>query len=186
MSLLGEIKRRKVFQVAAVYAVVAWLTIQIVDVVGEPLNLPGWIDAVVIVLLAVGFPIAVILAWAFDLTPQGIKVDSKARGSSVPAQGNPTASMTILAENPDLAEFLLKANAGEVLAPNEQARLDYYLVRTFFNMEWTYNEVPESVYPIARWRAVMNEPARRRSWEAHEAELSKAFVEFVEENVLNR
>ncbi len=97
-----------------------------------------------------------------------------------------TESMTILAENPDLAEFLLKANAGEVLAPNEQARLDYYLVRTFFNMEWTYNEVPESVYPIARWRAVMNEPARRRSWEAHEAELSKAFVEFVEENVLNR
>ena len=79
MSLLGEIKRRKVFQVAAVYAVVAWLIIQIIDVVGEPLGLPVWIDAVVIVLLAVGFPIAVILAWAFDLTPQGIKPDSHGR-----------------------------------------------------------------------------------------------------------
>jgi len=76
MSLLGEIKRRKVFQVAAVYAVVAWLVIQVVDVVNEPLNLPDWLDAVVIVLLAVGFPIAVILAWAFDLTPQGVKADS--------------------------------------------------------------------------------------------------------------
>ncbi len=86
MSFLGEIKRRKVFQVAAVYAVVAWLVVQIVDVVGEPLNLPGWIDAVVIVLLAAGFPIAVILAWAFDLTPQGIKADSAIQGSSSPAQ----------------------------------------------------------------------------------------------------
>ena len=97
-----------------------------------------------------------------------------------------TESMTILAENPDLAEFLLRANAGEVLPPHEQARLDYYFVRTFFNAEWTYNEVPESLYPIARWRVVMNEPARQRSWEAHKAELSTAFVEFIDENVFNR
>ena len=75
MSLLGEIKRRKVFQVAAVYAVVAWLIIQIIDVVSEPLSLPVWLDTVVIVLLAVGFPVAVILAWAFDLTPEGVVKD---------------------------------------------------------------------------------------------------------------
>ena len=67
-SFLAEIKRRKVFHVAAVYAVVAWLTIQIVDVIGEPLHLPDWLDTVVIILLAVGFPIAVILAWAMSLT----------------------------------------------------------------------------------------------------------------------
>ncbi len=73
MSFLGEIKRRKVFQVAAVYAVVAWLIIQIIDVISEPLSLPNWFDTVAILLLAIGFPIAVILAWAFDLTPQGIK-----------------------------------------------------------------------------------------------------------------
>ncbi|MCZ6475508.1 MAG: hypothetical protein O6700_04225, partial [Gammaproteobacteria bacterium] len=86
MSFLGDIKRRKVFQVAAVYVVVAWLLIQVVDVVGAPLNLPSWIDAVVIVLLAVGFPIAVILAWAFDLTPQGVKPDSGDQASGVPVQ----------------------------------------------------------------------------------------------------
>ena len=85
-SFLGEIKRRKVFQVAAVYAVVAWLTIQIVDVVSEPLNLPEWLDTVVIILLAVGFPIAVILAWAFDLTPEGIKADADVRARDVTAQ----------------------------------------------------------------------------------------------------
>lgn len=78
MSMLQEIRRRKVFQVAAVYSVVAWLVIQVVDVVNEPLNLPGWLDTVVIVLLGVGFPIAVILAWAFDLTPEGIRSASDA------------------------------------------------------------------------------------------------------------
>jgi hypothetical protein len=85
-SFLGEIKRRKVFQVAAVYAVVAWLTIQIVDIVNEPLNLPDWLDTVVIILLAVGFPIAVILAWAFDLTPEGIKSDADVRARDATVQ----------------------------------------------------------------------------------------------------
>jgi len=72
MSFLAEIKRRKVFQVAAVYLIVAWLIVQVVDVVNDPLRLPGWFDTVVIVMLAIGFPIAVILAWAFDLTDAGV------------------------------------------------------------------------------------------------------------------
>jgi len=76
MSFLGEIKRRKVFQVAAVYAVMAWLVIQVIDVISDPLKLPEWLDTVVIVLLAVGFPIALVLAWAFDLTPAGIKPEA--------------------------------------------------------------------------------------------------------------
>ena len=76
MSFLGEIRRRKVFQVAAVYAVVAWLLVQVITSISEPLSLPDWADTLVIVLLAVGFPIAVILAWAFDLTSQGIRSES--------------------------------------------------------------------------------------------------------------
>jgi adenylate cyclase len=86
MSFWGEIKRRKVFRVAAVYAVVGWLIIQVVSAVAEPLRLPDWIDTVTIVLLIAGFPIAVILAWAFDITADGIvstpphpKIDSKAQ-----------------------------------------------------------------------------------------------------------
>jgi len=75
MSFLGEIKRRKVFQVTAVYAVVAWLVIQVVDVIGGPLNLPDWFATVAIVLLGIGFPIAAILAWVVDMTPAGIEVD---------------------------------------------------------------------------------------------------------------
>jgi hypothetical protein len=72
MSFLGELKRRKIAQVAAVYLVVAWLLVQVIDVINEPLSLPSWFDTVVILLLAIGFPIAVILAWAFDLTPEGV------------------------------------------------------------------------------------------------------------------
>ena len=73
MSLPGEIKRRKILQVAAAYAVVAWVVIQIVDVIIEPLGLPEWLDTVVILVFVVGFPITMILTWVFDLTPEGIK-----------------------------------------------------------------------------------------------------------------
>jgi Tol biopolymer transport system component len=73
MSFLAEVKRRKVFQVAAMYAVVAWLLIQVITSVETPLNLPDWVDTFVITLLIVGFPIALVFAWAFDVTPQGIK-----------------------------------------------------------------------------------------------------------------
>ena len=71
MSFLGEIKRRKVFQVVAVYAVVAWLIMQVIDVVNEPLSLPGWFDTAIIVALIVGFPLAVVLAWAYQVIPGG-------------------------------------------------------------------------------------------------------------------
>ena len=58
---------------AIAYAIVAWLVIQVVVAVKAPLHLPGWADTLVIVLLAAGFPIAIVLAWMFDLTPEGLK-----------------------------------------------------------------------------------------------------------------
>ena len=69
MGLFQELRRRKVTRVAAVYVVTAWLLLQIVDVVGDPLGLPDWFAKVVIVLLAIGLPVALIVAWAFELTP---------------------------------------------------------------------------------------------------------------------
>ena len=72
-SLLRELQRRNVFKVAAAYAIVSWLLIQIIVSVEAPLALPPWSDTLVIVLLAVGFVIAVFLAWAYELTPDGIK-----------------------------------------------------------------------------------------------------------------
>lgn len=72
MSIVSEIKRRKVGQVAAVYLIVAWLIAQVIDVVNDPLNLPPWFATAVLVLLGAGFPIAVIFAWIFDITPDGV------------------------------------------------------------------------------------------------------------------
>ncbi|MGH8496145.1 MAG: TPR end-of-group domain-containing protein [Gammaproteobacteria bacterium] len=70
---MDELKRRKVFQVGAVYLIVGWLLIQIADSAFAPLNLPAWAQTLVIVLVAFGFPVAVILAWALEVTPAGIK-----------------------------------------------------------------------------------------------------------------
>jgi TolB-like protein len=69
----AELRRRKVVRVALIYLVAAWLVIQVADAVFEPLGLPGWSLKLVIVLAALGFPLACALAWAFDVTPQGIE-----------------------------------------------------------------------------------------------------------------
>jgi hypothetical protein len=71
MSLFRELKQRKVFRVAAVYVVLAWGILQVVDVVSEPLSLPLWFSTVTILLLAIGFPIALVFSWIFDFGPQG-------------------------------------------------------------------------------------------------------------------
>lgn len=70
--LLERLRRRRVVRVALVYAVVAWLLVQIAAVTFPHLRLPSWAVTLVIVLAALGFPLAVILAWAFDVTPGGV------------------------------------------------------------------------------------------------------------------
>ena len=76
MKLVSELKRRNVFRVAAAYLVVSWLIVQIVSAIREPLGLPVWFETMVLVLLAIAFPFALILAWAYELTPDGIRTDS--------------------------------------------------------------------------------------------------------------
>jgi len=82
MSFFAELKRRNVFRVGVAYGIVAWLIAQIISVVQNPLHLPEWFATAVIVLLLVGFPLAIFFAWAYELTPEGIKVAS----SEGPAQ----------------------------------------------------------------------------------------------------
>ena len=85
-SFFSELKRRNVYKVAVAYAIVGWLLVQIATQVFPFLEIPNWVVRLVIVLVAVGFPIALVIAWAFEATPEGIKrtedVDlSAARGS---------------------------------------------------------------------------------------------------------
>ena len=72
-GLLAELKRRNVFRVAAAYAVVAWLLIQVGDVASDSLGFPDWFMPMLFVLLGLGFPIALVISWAFEMTPEGMK-----------------------------------------------------------------------------------------------------------------
>jgi len=72
-SVWGELKRRNVVRVAIAYAIVSWLLIEVSTTTFPMLNLPGWAATLVTVLLLIGFPVAVIFAWAYELTPEGLK-----------------------------------------------------------------------------------------------------------------
>ncbi|MFW6085556.1 MAG: tetratricopeptide repeat protein [Gemmatimonadota bacterium] len=72
-SFFAEMKRRRVFRVMAVYGAVAFVVLQLADIAFEPLGLPDWTMTFVVVLAMLGFPIAVVLAWAFESTPDGVR-----------------------------------------------------------------------------------------------------------------
>jgi TolB-like protein len=72
-SFFAELKRRNVYKVAVAYAVVAWLLMQIASQIFPFFEIPNWIVRMVILLLVIGFPVALIIAWAFEATPEGIK-----------------------------------------------------------------------------------------------------------------
>jgi TolB-like protein/Tfp pilus assembly protein PilF len=76
-SFFAELKRRNVYKVAVAYAVASWLLIQIATQVFPFFEIPNWAVRLVVVLLALGFPVALILAWAFEITPEGIKRESE-------------------------------------------------------------------------------------------------------------
>jgi TolB-like protein/tetratricopeptide (TPR) repeat protein len=73
MSFFEELKRRNVFRVAIGYVITAWLLLQVVDLVLENINAPDWVMQVFMLALAIGFPLAVFFAWAFEMTPEGVK-----------------------------------------------------------------------------------------------------------------
>jgi len=72
-GFLEELKRRHVWRVAVAYAIAAWLLVQIATQVFPFFNIPNWVVRVVVLLLALGFPVAVAFAWVFELTPEGIR-----------------------------------------------------------------------------------------------------------------
>ena len=72
-NFFGELKRRNVYKVAIAYAVIAWLLIQAGSILFPTFEAPGWVMKAFVAIIAAGFPIALVLAWAFELTPEGIK-----------------------------------------------------------------------------------------------------------------
>ncbi len=95
MSLFSELKRRNVFKVGGAYLVVAWLVIQVADTVAPQLGLPEWAPRFITLLVLLGFPLALVLAWIFDITPEGIRADATPGTKQVLAVGTVVA-MAIL------------------------------------------------------------------------------------------
>lgn len=149
MSFWAEIRRRKVFQVAAAYAVVAWLLIEIVSTIEAPLNLPGWFDTFVIVVLAIGFPVALVLSWAFDLTPDGV---ASAGGSRDTASGRRSAGVFA-----NLTQLLILAAVGFLVA-------DEYLFGT--DVGESPEALPASAGFVNRFShtITVDQPAENNRW----------------------
>lgn len=88
-SFFAELKRRNVFKVGVAYTIVAWLLIQVIVSIEAPLHLPNWSDTLIIILLAIGFPVALILAWAYEMTPEGVrKTQAATPEENIPGHSN--------------------------------------------------------------------------------------------------
>jgi TolB-like protein len=96
-SFFAELKRRNVYKVAVAYAVVGWLLVQVATQVFPFLEIPNWVVRLVIALVAIGFPIALVIAWAFEATPEGIKRTETADAMPAPARHKKHAWIYIVA-----------------------------------------------------------------------------------------
>ena len=106
-ELFTELKRRNVYKVAAAYAVVGWLLIQISTQVFPFLEIPNWAIRLVISVTALGFPVALIIAWAFELTPEGIKRTEDADAARLRSRGGLWIAVVVVAAALSLGLFFL-------------------------------------------------------------------------------
>lgn len=81
-QFLNELRRRKTIRVITVYAATAFIILQVVDLIAEPLRLPEWTMTLLIVLLIVGFAISALLSWIYDITPEGV-LKTGSQGSEI-------------------------------------------------------------------------------------------------------
>src|SRR5262249_21854673 len=98
MNFFSELKRRNVYKVAVAYAVAAWLTIQAASIFLPAFNAPQWAMQIVLLILVVGFPIALVFSWAFEITPEGIvrESDVEAGESITHHTGRKIVALTIV------------------------------------------------------------------------------------------
>src|SRR5438046_5061701 len=118
-KFFAELKRRKVYSVAVTYAIVGWLLIQIVTQVFPPFEIPNWAERLVILAIIIGFPIALVMAWLFDLTRYGIirteDLSSEAR-IELPHLANSTEKSIAVLPFSDLSPAKDHAYFGEGIA----------------------------------------------------------------------
>jgi TolB-like protein/Tfp pilus assembly protein PilF len=106
-NIFTELKRRNVYKVAVAYAVVGWLLIQVATQVFPFLEIPNWMIRIVILLTALGFPVALVIAWAFELTPEGIKRTEAADAARQRSRGGVWIAVVVVAAMLSLGLFFL-------------------------------------------------------------------------------
>ena len=107
-SFFEELKRRNVVKVALAYLVAAWLAMQVMDVMFPALQVPEWVASAVAILLIIGFPFALIFAWAFEITPEGLKREKDVdRDRSITARTGKTLNRITIAILVAAVAFLL-------------------------------------------------------------------------------
>ncbi|MGA9573228.1 MAG: hypothetical protein WBS20_04685, partial [Lysobacterales bacterium] len=124
MSLFKELKRRNVFKVAIAYAVTTWVLLQLTDVLTEILQLPEWAPKLILLMLVIGFVPALILAWAFELTPEGIKLEKEVtRTESItPKTGRKLNYLIIVSLGLSLGFFIWESRFKQKTAEVEAAK----------------------------------------------------------------
>ncbi len=127
-NLFQELKRRNVFRVAIAYAAITWLILQVSDIVLENIGAPAWVMQTLMFLLAIGFPIAVLFAWAYEMTPEGIKLEKDVdRSQSITQQTGQRLNRTIIVVLLAAVGFLLadkfmpEGEAPEVTAAGDRS-----------------------------------------------------------------
>jgi TolB-like protein/Tfp pilus assembly protein PilF len=122
-NFLSELKRRNVYKVAIAYAVVGWLIAQIATQIFPFLEIPNWVVRLVIVLIAIGFPIALVIAWAFEATPEGIKRTEVADAAREHSRGKTWIYVVVVGGAISVALFFLgrytAGNKTAATAPSE-------------------------------------------------------------------
>ena len=132
MSFFHELKRRNVFKVAIAYAIAAWILIEITATTFPILKLPDWSVTLVTVLVLIAFPLTLIFAWAFELTPEGLKKEKDVhRSESITHVTGRKLDFTIIGAMAIAIVFLLtdkflfsessETSVGEIVATNSQS-----------------------------------------------------------------
>ena len=134
-NFFAELKRRNVYKVAIAYAVVAWLLMQVATQVFPFLEIPNWAIRLVIMLIVIGFPIALVIAWAFELTPEGIKLTESAdREAAKPSRNKAWIYIIIVAAALSVVLFFVGRYTAPKVTRSSQSLAKSIAVLPFENL----------------------------------------------------
>jgi len=139
MNFFKELQRRNVYRVAIAYLVTAWLLAQVADLALAAFGAPSWVQKTLLLILALGFPIACLLAWAYELTPEGIQRSDRTLGADRPNAGGHRAldlviiGLLVIAVVVLAADRFLLTGATDPAAPTRGSERPSVAILPFIN-----------------------------------------------------